>query len=147
MEYLGIGFCLISEAFFFRKKTVLETGKEPSGGVLIFINLFGLFFVFIGFIGTILGAAPLFPDTHGRIVLFIAFYYLLISSRLLSAASIGGYGLDFLMKKNSNIVEMTKIAFSIGAFPKNKPYCTFVNMCQFLLILLIISFIKDVLWE
>ncbi|WP_153116887.1 hypothetical protein [Rhodocyclus tenuis] len=146
MEYLGIGFCLIAEAFFFNKKTLLETGKNPSRGVLVFINLFGIFFVVVGFFGTIFGAAPLFPDTHGRIILFIVFYYLLISSRLLSAASDGG-GLDFLREKNRNIIDMTKIAFSIGVFPKNKPYCTFVNACQFLLILLVISFIKDLLWE
>lgn len=147
MEYIGIGICLIMEAFFFKKKTVLETGGEPSSGVILFMILFGGFFVLIGFLGVVLGAASIIPSVRGSVVLFIAFFYLVVSCRLLSLAITDDYGVEFLKKKDASIFCMTKAAFSIGLFPKSRPYWASINIFQILLFLVVISFVKGILWQ
>lgn len=145
MEYIGMGLCLIAEAFFFKNKTALETGDEPSGCVILFMILFGVFFALIGVLGILLGVASIIPDTRGSVALFIAFFYLIISCRLLSLAITDDCGVKFLKKRHANIFCMTKTAFSIGFFPKNRPYSATINTFQILLFLIVISFINGML--
>lgn len=147
MEYLGVGFCLISSAVLYKINKRLESVESGQGWFeFVAIFLFGLFFFSIGTLGLFFGISSIFPSIHGCVVLFVSFYYLLVQARILNIALTTDEGLAFVRKKNTNIIEMTRVAFSVGIFPAKGPFLYLIHTCQLFLLLVIVSFVKEVLW-
>jgi hypothetical protein len=147
MEYLGIGFCLIASAVLYKKTRGLESAEAGQGWFeFTAVALFGVFFASIGALGLIFGISSIFPGVHGSIVLFVALYYLLVQARILNIALTTDEGLAFVRKKNTNIVQISRMAFSVGVFPTKGPFLLLIHTCQIFLLLIIAIFVKGVLW-
>lgn len=147
MEYLGIGICLIASALLYKKTSELESAAGSRGWfAFTAVVLFGLFFTLIGALGIFFGISSIFPSVRGCVVLFIAFYYLLLQARILNIALTTDEGLVFVRKKGTNIIEMTRMAFSVGIFPAKGPFLFLIHASQLFLLLIVVSFIKEILW-
>ncbi|MBS4019664.1 MAG: hypothetical protein KGZ68_15680 [Dechloromonas sp.] len=144
MDYLGVGVCLVLCAELYRKGNLLN--KDVGGWfVMGFLFVFGLFFVVAGGIGVYFDSSLVFPSAHGKIVLFVSYYYLLVHARVLSLAIETDSGLDFYNKKGANIFEITRVAFSGGWWLFGRPCSILINFSQAVLIVIVVLFVKGML--
>lgn len=144
MEYLGVGVCLVFSAILHKNGKRLS--NDGDGWFVIgFMFVFGLFFIVIGGLGVVFDSSMIIPGVRGKVVLFVAYYYLLVNARVLSFAIETDGGLEFFNKKNTNIIETTRVAFSGDIWLVGRPYSALINFCQIILIVIVFLFIKDML--